>query len=295
MKEQLSHQCSLLGIPKAIPHPVREETHSSFSGSSIVVGLLLGVIVWFFSGFVLYEVIDGYDPGTSLLVFALLGPVISCCISISNDNATSKANEKKYKEALAAYNQAKAQDDVRVQKENLQKKVLEDELAVINETYQTTKSNLDKIYKKNVLYPKYRNFVAVCTMYEYVCSGRCAELEGSDGAYNLYEMESRMDKIVTQLDCALQALSRIEKSQYILFEAIQTTNKQSKMMLDATEQLTSQVSKLNTNAESLSARLKAIEEHSAIHEYQAKRITKELEYMNRMNYISGNYDNILFS
>ena len=294
LRKQLSDKCNLLGIPKSISHPIREEPPSFFSGRTIVEGLLLGIITWFFSGFILYEIIDGYTPGTSLLIFILLGVVISCWISISKDSAASKEFEKKYKEALTSYNQAIAQDDVRVQKENLQKEILKDELAVINKTYQSTKSNLDKIYEKNILYPKYRNFVAVCTMYEYVCSGRCAELEGRDGAYNLYELESRMDKIVTELDHAIQALSRIEKSQYMLFKAIQTTNEQSKLMLNATEQLTAQVSKLNTNAENIAYQMKIIEDHSTIHEYQTERITKELEYMNRLNFISGNYDNIIF-
>ena len=41
--------------------------------------------------------------------------------------------------------------------------------------------------------------VMVCSLYEYVCSGRCDTLAGHEGAYNIWEMEIRLDKIVTQL------------------------------------------------------------------------------------------------
>lgn len=195
---------------------------------------------------------------------------------------------------MALYNQDKAKDEARVQNEKLQKIFIENELGIIAETYRNTKSKLDKIYAKNILYPKYRNFVAVCTMYEYISSGRCSELEGRDGAYNLYEMESRMDKIVTSLDQAVRILSSIENTQYMLYKAIQTTNSQTKMMIDSTNQLTTQISKMGNNIENVANRLRAIEENSVIHKYQAERMTKELEYMNRMNLISGHYDNLLF-
>mgnify|MGYP007024707781 CR=1 FL=1 len=49
-------------------------------------------------------------------------------------------------------------------------------------------------------FPKYRNLVAVSQIYEYILSGRCTELGGYQGAYNLYEQETRMDIVIMRLD-----------------------------------------------------------------------------------------------
>ena len=294
LRLNLESKYKCLGIPKNIPRPILEEVTSSFGISTIGIGLLFGAIAWFIAGFFLYGNIDGYDPGIAFFVFVICGAVIYSGIIISGDSAAAKENEEKYSKALALYNQDKAKDEARVQNEKLQKIFIENELGIIAETYRNTKSKLDKIYAKNILYPKYRNFVAVCTMYEYISSGRCSELEGRDGAYNLYEMESRMDKIVTSLDQAVRILSSIENTQYMLYKAIQTTNSQTKMMIDSTNQLTTQISKMGNNIENVANRLRAIEENSVIHKYQAERMTKELEYMNRMNLIFGHYDNLLF-
>ena len=43
---------------------------------------------------------------------------------------------------------------------------------------------LQKHYEQNVIFPKYRNLVAITTINEYLMSGRCYELEGPNGAYN---------------------------------------------------------------------------------------------------------------
>lgn len=197
LRKNLEYKCNSLGIPKSIPRPIREEAKSSFGTGTIGIGLLFGAIAWFIAGFFLHDIIDGYGSIIAFFVFIICGAIVYSGIIISCDYDAAKAVEKKYNEALALYNRLKAQDEARVQNEKLQKIFLEHELGVIAETHSNTKSKLDKIYEKNILYPKYRDFVAVCTIYEYICSGICSELEGSDGAYRLYETESRLDKIVT--------------------------------------------------------------------------------------------------
>ena len=294
LRRQIESKCRNLGVSKIIDRPFHDVVKPSFGIGTIGIGLLVGAIASFISGFIFYGKVDGYNPGIAFVVYLIAGVIFCSLIAICADSDAAKANEEKYNKALAEYNQARAQDDARVRNEKLQKMFLENELRIIAETHHSTKSKLDKIYGKNILYPKYRNFVAVYTMYEYISSGRCSELKGRDGAYNLYEMESRMDRIVTSLDQAIKILSSIEHTQYMLYNAIQTTNFQTKMMIDSTNQLTTQISKMNNNVENIAGHISSIEEHSVIHQYQTERATKELEYMNRMNLISGHYDNLMF-
>lgn len=79
---------------------------------------------------------------------------------------------------------------------------------------------LQKLYDMDIIYPKYRNFVAVAQLYEYLESGRCTTLEGYEGAYNLYEAELRQSIIINQLDKIIQTLEEIRDVQYAIYQAI---------------------------------------------------------------------------
>lgn len=86
-------------------------------------------------------------------------------------------------------------------------------------------------YHLDVIYPKYRNLVAVTTIYEYLASGRCDTLEGADGAYNLYEMELRQNIIIGQLSSVLDSLEQIKSNQFTLYNEIKEANQKTADLL----------------------------------------------------------------
>lgn len=162
--------------------------------------------------------------------------------------------------------------------------------------------------------------VMVCSLYEYVCAGRCDALEGHEGAYNLLETEIRLDKIVTRLDNVIEMLGRIQQNQYMVYSAIQDANRQSAKILESTYQMADQLQAIQTSnqkmlggiqadmqksvltAERQSAsmiqmtqQLSALQATSTLTAYQAERTQKELHYMNRMNYLSGKNDDVFFN
>lgn len=83
-------------------------------------------------------------------------------------------------------------------------------------------TTLSKLYATDVIYPKYRSMAAVCTIYEYLASGRCQELEGPNGAYNLYESELRQEMIIDKLDIVIENLENIQRNQYQLYVKLNT-------------------------------------------------------------------------
>lgn len=83
-----------------------------------------------------------------------------------------------------------------------------------------TQAVLDKIYSADIIYPKYRNLPALTSMYEYLITGRCEELTGPHGAYNLYEDELRKDMIISQMNLVIQNLEQIKSNQYMLYEQV---------------------------------------------------------------------------
>ena len=92
--------------------------------------------------------------------------------------------------------------------------------ATLEKPLKETKENLEKVYAKNTIYPKYRNLPALTSIYEYYVTGRCEELSGPYGAYNLYEDEVRKDKIISQLNTVIANLEQIKQNQYKLYEQV---------------------------------------------------------------------------
>ena len=97
-------------------------------------------------------------------------------------------------------------------------------IAPMEKLLKDTRKNLDALYGADWLYPKYRTLPAVTTICEYFLSGRCSELTGPDGAYNLYKAELRQDVIIGKLEDIADKLDQIQKNQYLLYTELQKAN-----------------------------------------------------------------------
>ncbi len=130
-----------------------------------------------------------------------------------NELEVWKESCRDYQNRLAQYN--KQQDAIKPLEEKLNE--LTASLIEVNEV-------LSKLYEVNVIFEKYRDFVPMCTIHEYLASGRCTELKGANGAYNLYESELRQNIIISNLESIGSNIEAIKKNQYALYQAVQKTN-----------------------------------------------------------------------
>lgn len=83
-----------------------------------------------------------------------------------------------------------------------------------------------RYYAMDVIYPKYRALIPITMFCEYFESGRCSELAGANGAYNIYENESRLDQIVVKLDDIINRLDQIRESQMMLADLLAECNRE---------------------------------------------------------------------
>lgn len=165
-----------------------------------------------------------------------------------------------------------------------------------------SESRLQRIYEKNIIFPKYRNLVMVCSLYEYICAGRCTELEGHEGAYNILEAEIRLDRIISQLDLVVTNLEQIKRNQFMLYSAVQESNQRLNQIAGAIGDMSASLDgiysstfQINENAAQLNAHITELQKNSALTAYHAERAQKELAYMNRMDYLSGRNDDVFFN
>lgn len=195
-------------------------TKGYFKIKNIIAGAVFGgSIGTLISAFVLHAITPArFFGGTAVGAAAC---ILIVMFSSLDDVRKTKADNKRINKS----NQQILRNNQRNQKINDQKiDILNQELAAIRTSHSRIKYILDRYYQKNIIYPKYRNLLAISSIYEYLSAGRCTCLEGHEGAYNLFELEAHQNIIINKLDEVILHLERIEDNQHMLYSAIQDSN-----------------------------------------------------------------------
>lgn len=221
-----------LGIKKNYPIPIKNNTHSSSlnPGSIIPGGIFLGLLI----NLIAYGTIGSLSYLLCFFLGFFMAFIIFVILLAIEQASQDNRNELIYRNELEKYNKQCQSDDLRVEQENIEKEFLMYELECLTERYQNSKKNLQQIYDMNIIFPKYRNLIAICSIHEYISSQRCFSLEGYEGAYNIYETEVRFDRVITQLDKVLSLLDKIKETQFTLYEVLTDNNGRYKNLIDNT-------------------------------------------------------------
>ena len=185
---------------------------------------IMGVILLFFPMMGLF-VDESFD--SALIVAAVF---LSCIFLVVIPYRKYLSEVKAYRSAWTSYNiQAENLD-----KENKEKQAQYDAAMTkwkhaynenkdaLDSPLKQTKEIMDQFYAKDVIYPKYRNLPALTSICEYFITGRCTELTGPHGAYNLYEDEVRKDMVISQLSMVIENLESIKNNQYMLYQQVKS-------------------------------------------------------------------------
>lgn len=191
-------------------------------------------------------------------------------------NKTVAETKRQYSE-LVALNDAKVK--------NIEDNVAQ-AIKKINDEYWSLKVTLRKLYDMNIIFPKYRNIFAVCSLYEYLASGRCSTLEGHEGAYNIYESELRQELILIKLDVVISQLEDIKQNQYMLYKEM----KEMKSILHSISYQTKEILK-NTdtiidNTNIIASNTQQIAESSAVTAMCTQAIAKNTEAIKYLSLIN---------
>lgn len=108
--------------------------------------------------------------------------------------------------------------------EKASQSMLEEEIVKTEDLLKRTLDCRNQLYSYDIVFGKYRNLVALATFYEYLISGRCTSLEGSNGAYNIFEAECRANQIIGQLTKIIDSLEQIKENQYLIYAQLQRIN-----------------------------------------------------------------------
>ena len=248
---------------------------------------------------------DAHFHGFVAVLFSvLLGALpVSCiiagiCLLFSNVSAKSKQNtaaqkyeqEKgRYPDKLEAYQSKVQATNAENAKRQAERAILQANIDAVERQSVSSRATLDRLYSANIVHPKYRNLSAVSSLYEYIDTGRCAQLEGSAGAYNLFENEVRLDHILLKLDDVIEKLDSIRQGQYQLYTAITEGSQRTESLLESVAQ---EVKYVSASGQETAKRLTDMAASEEIIAYNTERTQKELEYFNRMRYRLGDYNKV---
>ena len=175
---------------------------------------------------------------------------------------------KKYKKEIEKYEKDSAIIDSENQSQLLkydeQKNIINGRIDDINTDLTDVTKTLGKYYDLDVIYPKYRNLIAITTFIEYLESGRCKSLYGYTGCYNVYEQELRQNTIIGKLDQVLIQLDQIKKIQFATYLAIEKSNALQSAMLNTCNEMLDETKRANATLEAQSQDTKIIKRNSEI-------------------------------
>lgn len=233
-----------------MPHPKYDEGDKVLSRKLLLISISTGMLGGGCFGYGLVEEFLGYAIFLLVLCAGFFAGWVALRLAMKRnyDQAMSQyvketeryrkdqaAAEEAYPKAMKAYEIAMKvyQEEVKSAERKYKRETKNAEqnyengkkaLCQIKDELSETKRVLEQLYALDIVFPKYRNFVAMCTIYEYIVSGRCAELEGPNGAYNLYEAELRQNLIINQLDRINRNLEAIKANQYMLYKEMSKAN-----------------------------------------------------------------------
>ena len=212
---------------------------SDFKG--LVWGFLAGVLACILTivikgGFIVLGIVLGF------VVFLVVGNIVQKIMEIKEDNVL-KTELKNKNENIEKNNE--------IERKEINRRIgsIDTQIFECKRNLNTTRRILNDFYDKNIVYEKYRNIYAISSICEYLKSGRCDSLTGTNGAYNLYEAELRQGIIINKLDVIISKLDRIEQNQYLLYEAINETNRSVNKLIKTTNNAIGELQNLKDNVE----------------------------------------------
>lgn len=244
-QQKLRQSMKNLGIPGNINPPNRDviakNVRANDNGASHLLNILFGILavidIIISLGFGVYYGV--FDFIVMLIVGGVIGFIIWFVLGvilsiIYESTALPPKIEQQYQIAMQNYYMALQQDQNRVEYEKRQIQLIQSRIDRIEAQKGETTRILEKMYAIGIVYPKYQALVPIVMFCEYFESGRCSELEGHEGAYNIYESELRQNIIISKLDDISGKLEQIKQNQYMLYVAIEEGNQRVNQLCNAT-------------------------------------------------------------
>ena len=279
--QRLNYEISCLGNPKRFDQPSEPEYPSLHQEPTGCLFPIIGMIV----GFVVGMVIGLQSEMKFLLTMFLgfLGPFIGGGLAYGIEYLFHAAKcgedeEELYRDRLRSYERkmrdyfrAIELDEIRVEKELQQKKILEVQRSELIKRRQKAEQILAAFYMKVGVDQSYRSLIPISKMHEIISLGITTEFYGENGLNDRVRRELREDAFYVKLDEISQKLDTIVSKTDRLYGEILNLNSQCETLISATMK-SAQIAANNN------ALLSEAVKNTEIAAYNSERIAAEERY-----------------
>ncbi len=194
-----------------------------------------------------------------------------------------------YEKCLEEYNAFTESVKDFITPEKAKQSLIKQEIAQAEELLEKLYHARNELYAYDIVFIKYRNLVAISTFYEYIMSGRCETLEGTSGAYNIYENEIRMNTVISQLSDVVASLEEIKNNQFMIYSAITEINLQLSELNYSMDSAVKSLERIKTNTSDMNKYLSEISDNTKVIAYNTEATAfyakKNAELTNALGYM----------
>ena len=161
--------------------------------------------------------------------------------------------------------------------------------AKLEDILKETKNTLEAYYRKDIIYPKYRSLIPISSFCDYLQSGVCETLEGHEGCYNKFDLEVRLDTIISRIDDVIDNLDQIKFNQHTLYEEVVKCNEKLDNLSTGISEMTNNItgSIEEVKAKTVAA-INGNDHSNAMLEYYAEETlhnVNNIKWLQQMDYI----------
>lgn len=283
--QKMDKEINSLGIKSKYNVPRKSEYKENVGPYILVTSLVFGLAGYLINVAITMEKSSGLIESASApfkaigpaIIWIIVGIVVGAIIAGIKNSSLENENEARYNIELKEYNQKVERDNERVRRELIRKHEIQNQRNELYKKYTESAQRLKQMYDYNIIESDFRGFVPIATIYQYFCQGRTYSLgfdqqTGDQGAYNIYKDELHHKIIIGKLDIVIDKLDTIISNQERLVSTIREANRK--------------VDQLSKGIHNATKRIEgAINNQTAIQEYNAERQLAELRFMNTMNII----------
>lgn len=262
---------------RRVEKPYKPVSHSGFSLYDLWHAAIIGVPSGI--GFTILHLIVHKIVRDSMMSFELgLGTLFAIIVTIAVIIKNKKDSEKYYAAALRRYKD----ESIKVEQENKEideynherseywhneynkyrNKVIENankykelvmlEVNEVKRNFAAVNNTLQSLYNLRIngvlcLHPNYRGLVSISIIYGYFDTGRCSQLQGHEGAYNLYEDEKMKGMIIGKLNIVLKQLNQLNRSMIYVGQAIEECNSRLSDLESTSNKMIGSINNMNSN------------------------------------------------
>lgn len=291
---QYKNYCKDYKKKKIFPNKVSPLSENAFIDDlqeytpvTVFIGIIIGVISDF--------IFETWKTGLIVFVISIIVGAVMGILKYINDKTEYKdyldevESIKNQNNQIVKYNNERYkywEDEYYKEKQMARNRfdenecvLIDNEAEMIRETKSEVEATLNELYNLRIngvlcLHPNYQGLIPISIIYGYFDTGRCNQLQGHEGAYNLYEDEKMKGMIINKLEIVSKQLGELNNTMVYVGKAIEECNEQLYELESKSERMISSVNCMNNNVTTqlngVYNQMSAIQENTANSAYYAE-------------------------